>query len=343
MATSQNYTWPSSSDVTLTGSPNGAPIPSTSILIAGENPAGNQQVLQTTSDGSLLVSPDPTSTGNVNLTEVSGVAITLGQKASAASLPVVIASDQSTLPISAASLPLPAGAATSANQTIEISSLATIATNTTGVSTAANQSTGNTTLSNIQANQTNGTQVTNITGTVPLPTGAATAALQTSGNASLSTIATNTTGVSTAANQATEISSLASIVTNTIGIATAANQSTANTTLSAIDANQTNGTQKAQLSNPTAQTITSAALAIGTSAVRLTVSGSAPSATIGTRIITPIVTSAANFYIGGSGVTSGSGAAIVAGQVITLNQDACDYFMVSDTAAQTVYITQEGT
>jgi hypothetical protein len=40
-----------------------------------------------------------------------------GQKPMANSLPVVIASDQSTLPVSAASLPLPTGAATSANQT----------------------------------------------------------------------------------------------------------------------------------------------------------------------------------------------------------------------------------
>lgn len=42
---------------------------------------------------------------------LGSTAPTVGQKASAASLPVVIASDQSTLPISAASLPLPSGAA----------------------------------------------------------------------------------------------------------------------------------------------------------------------------------------------------------------------------------------
>lgn len=42
---------------------------------------------------------------------------TLGQNTMAASTPVVIASDQSAVPISAASLPLPSGAATAANQT----------------------------------------------------------------------------------------------------------------------------------------------------------------------------------------------------------------------------------
>lgn len=46
---------------------------------------------------------DATFTGRIN---------TQGQKAMAASTPVVVASDQSTLPISAAALPLPAGAAT---------------------------------------------------------------------------------------------------------------------------------------------------------------------------------------------------------------------------------------
>ncbi len=61
----------------------------------------------------------------VNLRTSAGAEL-LGQQASAASLPVVIASNQSTLPISAASLPLPAGAATAANQATEIASLASI-------------------------------------------------------------------------------------------------------------------------------------------------------------------------------------------------------------------------
>ena len=51
---------------------------------------------------------------NENISQWGGVATTLGQKAMAASVPVVIASDQSAVPISAASLPLPAGAATEA-------------------------------------------------------------------------------------------------------------------------------------------------------------------------------------------------------------------------------------
>lgn len=49
--------------------------------------------------GELLVTGGGGGGGDVNLTEVGGVAITLGQKAMAASLPVVVASDQSALTV----------------------------------------------------------------------------------------------------------------------------------------------------------------------------------------------------------------------------------------------------
>ncbi len=67
----------------------------------------------------------------------------------AASAPVVIASDQSAVPISAASLPLPTGASTSALQTTANTSLSTIATNSGTQATAALQTAGNTSLSTI--------------------------------------------------------------------------------------------------------------------------------------------------------------------------------------------------
>lgn len=54
-----------------------------------------------------------------------------------------------TQPVSAASLPLPSGAATSANQATAISSLGTIITNTAGLASAAAQTTGNTSLNSI--------------------------------------------------------------------------------------------------------------------------------------------------------------------------------------------------
>ena len=66
-------------------------------------------------------------TGKINIVTTPG---TLGQQNMANSAPVVIASDQTAVPISAASLPLPAGASTSALQTTGNTSLATVATNT---------------------------------------------------------------------------------------------------------------------------------------------------------------------------------------------------------------------
>ncbi len=64
------------------------------------------------------------------------VAINDGQTTMANSLPMVIASDQTAIPTTVASLPLPTGAATAANQSTEIGSLATIATNTAPLTTA---------------------------------------------------------------------------------------------------------------------------------------------------------------------------------------------------------------
>jgi hypothetical protein len=113
---SQSYNYPSSSNVTVTGSTNGLPIPNASIVVGGENSSGNTEPLQLDASGNLKVSlAGDVVIGNVNLTEVGGSAIALGQTTMSASLPVTIASDQS--------LPLPTGAATSANQTSEINLL----------------------------------------------------------------------------------------------------------------------------------------------------------------------------------------------------------------------------
>lgn len=166
MATTQNFNYPSSSDVTVTGigNPVGQPFPTSAVPIAGENPAGNLTAIQTNTAGDLIVVSTPAtgSLQNVNLTEVGGAAValgattasasiptamatdqfstitnidtqaintqintattagrlpvTIGQHISAASLAVVIASDQSTVPVSLASVPLPTGAATAALQ-----------------------------------------------------------------------------------------------------------------------------------------------------------------------------------------------------------------------------------
>jgi hypothetical protein len=115
--------------------------------------------------------------------------------------------------ITAAALPLPAGAATSALQTTGNAALTTINT-TLGSPFQAGGSIGNTTFAStqsgtwtvgisaaqtiavtnagtfaVQAGQTGTWNITNISGAISLPTGAATSALQTTGNTSLSTLA----------------------------------------------------------------------------------------------------------------------------------------------------------
>lgn len=237
---------------------NGVTSPTSSTLVAGQNPTGNQQPLQTDSSGNLLVNiASPASPSSVNLAQVGGTSVSLGQKVMASSLPIVIASDQSAVPISAASLPLP-----------------------TGASTSALQSTGNTSLASIDAKLTNplpvsGTVTAN-QGTSPWVVSGTVAATQSgawttgrtwtlsSGTDSISAVVSSSalpTGAATSANQATEIASLASIdskltspiavsqsgtwninnISGTIslptGAATAANQATEISSLATIATN----------------------------------------------------------------------------------------------------------
>lgn len=92
---------------------------------------------------------------------------TVGQKAMVASLPVAIASDQSAVPVSAATLPLPTGAATAANQT-------TLGAQTTKI----NDGTNTAAVTAASALKVDGSAVTQPVSAVslPLPTGAATEA-----------------------------------------------------------------------------------------------------------------------------------------------------------------------
>jgi hypothetical protein len=132
--------------------------------------------------------------------------LSAGQQTEANSIPVVIASNQSAVPISAASLPLPANAAqetggnlasilTKLNGSIAVTGLFWQTTQPvsvaslplpTGAATAALQSTINSTLgspfqaggsignTSFGATQSGAWNITNITGTISLPTGAAT-------------------------------------------------------------------------------------------------------------------------------------------------------------------------
>jgi len=49
----------------------------------------------------------------------------------------------------------------------------------------------------------------------------------------------------------------------------------------------------------------------------------------------------AKFYIGPSGVTAATGVILVAGQTFSAEDDAGDYYIISNTAAQTVFVTEQ--
>lgn len=112
----QNYTWPS---VSVTASNpsvgvNGDTSPSSSTLVAGQDPSGDTQPLQTDVNGILLV--QATAPANQDVTIISPLA----------SGRVIVDGSQVTQPISASALPLPSGASTAALQTSGNASLTSI-------------------------------------------------------------------------------------------------------------------------------------------------------------------------------------------------------------------------
>jgi hypothetical protein len=92
------------------------PVQSTT---ANALPSGTDPLVDNTSLGDVQAIKllDPTAGSTTPL---------IGQKAMVGSVPVVVASDQSVIPVSAASLPLPSGAATAANQTAANTSLSSL-------------------------------------------------------------------------------------------------------------------------------------------------------------------------------------------------------------------------
>lgn len=145
-------------------------------------------------------------TVDTNLKQVGGVAISEGQKTMSASLPVVIASDQSTLPVS--------GPLTDTQLRATAVPVSGPLTDTQLRATPVPVSLTSTTVTGTVAATQSGTwNVTNVTGTVSLPTGASTSALQTTGNTSLSSIDTKTPALGQA------------VMASSVPVAIASNQS----------------------------------------------------------------------------------------------------------------------
>lgn len=182
-------------------------------------------------------------TTNASLASIdAGIPAALGQTTMAASMPITIASDQTALPISVASLPLPSGAATSALQGTGNTSLSSIDTKLSSQATAAKQ---DLLLAELQlkADLTE-TQPVSLA-SVPLAVGASTSALQTTGNSFLASIdagipnalgaavTASSMPVNIASDQVVPVS--ASALPLPSGASTSALQGTGNTSLSSID------------------------------------------------------------------------------------------------------------
>jgi hypothetical protein len=87
-------------------------------------------------------------------------------------------------------------------------------------------------------------------------------------------------------------------------------------------------------------TITNIQKSVGTSAVRATVSGSAPSATRKKLMIKPSKNNTGSIFLGSSSVTTASGLEIIGPDRLEFTLDASDYYLISDTAAQVVEIIE---
>lgn len=198
-----------------------------------------------------------------------------------------------TQPVSAASLPLPTGAATAANQATLITDSAVIASST--ASTAARV--GPTNDLPLVADGDNGTVSQRV-----------------------QRVAVNVTTMS--AKLPATLGQKA--MTASLAVALASDQS-------AIPVN---------ISAPAAGTITQDDIAVGTTAVRITVSGSAPNAARKRLRFQPDSTSAARFFYGSSGVTTSTGVEIFPAQSEEMLNDASDYYIISDTAAQVVRVLE---
>jgi hypothetical protein len=94
-------------------------------------------------------------------------------------------------------------------------------------------------------------------------------------------------------------------------------------------------------SDSVAGSVSSIKATVGTSAVRATVAGTAPSAARKKLIIKPSKNNTGAVFIGGSGVTTSNGLEFIGPDRMEFEFDSADYYLISDTAAQVVEILEK--
>lgn len=256
----QNYSYPASVSSNPSIGPNGSPIPTSSTLIAGKGPTGNETPVSVDTSGNqnvnVVSSVLPTGAATESTLAAMSLKLpaSLGSKVSASSLSVVIASDQ-VVPISASALPLPSGASTSALQTTGNTSIASIDTKTPTVGQKAMAASSPIVIASDQSSiPVTGTffQSTQPISAVslPLPTGASTETTLAAMSAKLPTAlgaktTANSLAVNIASDQTVPVSIAATVAISAAslplptGAATSAAQTTAQTSLSSIVTNTT--------------------------------------------------------------------------------------------------------
>jgi hypothetical protein len=175
---------------------------------------------------------------------------------------------------------------------------------------------------------------------LPLPTGASTLAeqqTQTTAIGSLTETAPATDTASSGLNGrlqriAQRLTSLIGLFPSSIGTKTSADSLSVVLASDQVAIGVTPGTSSG--------TITSTLKTVGTSAVRATVSGSAPSATRKRLLIKPSKNNTGSIYLGSSGVTTGTGLEIIGPDRLEFLLDSSDYYLISDTATQLVEILE---
>lgn len=340
------FQWPSAAaSANPSVGPNGQPIPTSSTLVAGEGPTGLETPISVDASGAVnvvitagIVDPLPVADAlaEASLASLDGKTVTV---------------DTSNVTITSSALPT--GAATAALQTSGNASLASIDTKL----TAPLSVTGPLTDTQLRASA-----VPVSLSSVPLPTGAATAANQVTEIASLASIDSKLTAPLSVTGPLTDAQLRASAVPVSAASLPLPTGAATETTLAAMSAklpatlgqttsaaslavvlasNQSSIPVAATPVVPPALTVKSAAITVGTSAVRLTTDGSAPSSTRRVLLANVDTANTAKFYIGPSGVTAATGVILVAGQTFSAEDDAGDYYIISNTAAQTVFVTEQ--
>jgi hypothetical protein len=280
-------------------------------------------------------------TGNSSLASLDGKAPNLGQATMVASVPVVIASNQTSIPssqsgswtvvadagsgtfnVSASTLPLPSGAATSALQTSGNASLTSIDNKTPALGQAlaaasvpvvltSSQLSTLTPLSSVSVSNFPATQAVSAV-SLPLPSGAATSALQTTGNTSLSSIDVKTPSLGQALSSASvpvvlpaaQLTTLTPLSTVTVTQATGTNLHTVIDSLPSLPTGS-NAIGSVSVSNfpatqPISGTVTAnAGTNLNTSALNLESTQSA----INVKIPSNLTVTANRLQVDGSGVT----------------------------------------